>query len=342
MKKVFIYIAMLICLATAIFSGLEIVESLSATNNSELINIDATNKNNAQNYDNTIKMELPQELKDAFVDANGNLVIPSNKNTQEENPDTIIDIPSDVEVSDVPSHRPILDMWTATDAWKEVNDKTTATITIQKVKDEPIVTTPDNQNEYLYKNIKGEKQNSGTLFTAYDASLGVTNVTTVFGHTMKNETMFGQLKKFKKLDYLKENPTFSMTSATSEYNLKIIAVANVSSNYADMGWYYAKSNLTEKEFENFKKEVRYRSYFVIPDEFDYESKYVILSCCDYAFSGERLIVVARIMDTNETVDVSTYAKNKLVLRANEFYRTYDQAKPSAEKLAENYSKNYAN
>ena len=247
------------------------------------------------------------------------------------------------KVQKLPTKTPTnIDLDTPADRWYEINSKVTATITIEGLDKEPIVTnnTVDGQNEYLKKNIEGKYSKAGTLFTAYDAKLGVTNITTVFGHSMGNGTMFGTLKNFKKLDYVKNNPVFQMSSLTNNYNLKIIAVADVSSNYYDSGWYYPQSNLTEKEFENFKNEVRNRSYFVIPDKFDYNSKYVILSCCDYAFEGERLIVVARIMEEYESVYINSYSNNAVVLRANEYYKTYGKTKPSESVINENRIKNY--
>lgn len=253
-----------------------------------------------------------------------------------------LDLLNEQQVKTPETAKVITDYTTSADRWYTVNNKTTGTITIEGLRDEPIVTnnTVEGQNEYLYKNIEGESSKKGTLFTAYDAELGVTNVTTVFGHSMGNGEMFGTLKNFKELNYVKNNPTFKMSSLKANYNLKIVAVADVSNDYYDSGWYYPQSNLTEKEFENFKKEVRNRSYFVIPDEFNYESKYVILSCCDYAFDGERLIVVARIMDECEIINTTNYVNNSVVLRANEYYEVYGKTKPSESKLNENRIKNY--
>lgn len=254
----------------------------------------------------------------------------------------IVESCDEFKTEPVKSEKEITDYETPADRWYTVNNKTKATITIEGLENEPIVTnnTKEGQNEYLNKSIENEYSKSGTLFTAYDAELGVTNVTTVFGHSMKNGSMFGTLKNFKNLNYVKDNPTFTMSSLKFNYDLKIIAVADVSSNYYDSEWYYPQSNLSEKEFENFKKEVRNRSYFVIPDKFDYSSKYVILSCCDYSFEDERLIVVARIMDKEEIVNTDNYFNNPIVLRANEYYNLHNINKPSEVALNNNRISNY--
>ena len=218
-----------------------------------------------------------------------------------------------------------------------------ATITINNmVTNEPIVYTPDNQNEYLYKDITGNYNKNGTFFTAQDSCLGKTNVTTVFGHTMKSGKMFGKLKNYKNLSYLQSNPTFTMSDSDKEYKLKIVAVADVSANYTKNNWYYAQPNLTPEQFETFKREVRSRSYFVIPDEFNYEDKYVILSCCAYTFTDERLIVVARIIDEDTKIYTTTNKKNTLVVRACEYYEKYGKKQPTSEQISNALKQNYNN
>ena len=367
MKKTARVILIVCCLVVMAISSVKIVESFDTTTNSDLVELKVpVNDTVSSNEDvvngifgglivdeNGNEIDIEDLIANGcIIDKNGNsvsgdidILVPStDEETNDDitSNDTVVEEDTTVEeeIEEEPVVVPTPDLNTYTDSWKEHNKDVSATITIEGLKNEPIVTTPNNQNEYLRKNIFGKDSVSGTLFTAYDSVLGKTNVTTVFGHSMKNGSMFGTLKNYKDLNYLKAHPTFTMSSETANYTLKIVGVAEVSSNYADMGWYYAQSNLSEAQFAKFEKEVRTRSRFVIPDEFDYESKYVILSCCAYAFSGERLIVVARIMDENETVDVNSYAKNSLILRANEYYRTYDVKKPSQDAINANYEKNY--
>ena len=358
MKKTVRVILIICCIVVMVISSFKIAECLDTTTNSDLVELKVP-VNNIADLDNNAVTTAPAEnaivppprnevVVDSIIDNENAEDTENTENTENDNNDTTENTDNNVVEEDT-TEEPVVtppvvvtkpDLNTYTDSWKEYNKDVTATITIENLENEPIVTTPNNQNEYLRKDIFGKYSVSGTLFTAYDSVLGKTNVTTVFGHSMKNGSMFGTLKNYKDLSYLKKNPTFTMSSETANYTLKIVGVAEVSSNYSDMGWCYVQSNLSEKQFEKFEKEVRTRSRFVIPDKFDYESKYVILSCCAYAFSGERLIIVARIMDENETVDTSTYAKNSLILRANEFYKTYNTTKPSQDAIDANYKKNY--
>ena len=86
-------------------------------------------------------------------------------------------------------------------------------------------------------------------------------------------------------------------------------------------------------------QVRSRSLYVIEDKFDYESKYIMLSTCSYNTDNERLVIVARILDSNETV-TGSIESNPIVLRTNEFYDATGCSKPSNEALMDNYVANY--
>ncbi len=227
----------------------------------------------------------------------------------------------------------------AVSAWKEINNDVIGCITIQDLNNEPIVQTED-QNEYLRKDILRNYSQAGTLFTSKGSILGETKTTTIFGHSMSSGAMFGNLKKYKELDYLKSNPTFTVSSEYATYNCKIVGVLLPSANYTANGWYYADADLTEEEFENFRFQTRARSLFVIEDEFDYDSNYILMSTCSYACDNERLVIVARIMEDGETVDTSSWCANPVVLRCVEWYAKNGKNQPSWDTLYNNYEKNY--
>ena len=224
-------------------------------------------------------------------------------------------------------------------AWKEINSDVIGVITIQDLNNEPIVQTED-QNEYLRKDILRNYSQAGTLFTSKGSILGETKTTTIFGHSMSSGAMFGNLKKYKELDYLKSNPAFTVSSEYATYNCKIVGVLLPSANYTANGWYYADADLTEEEFENFRFQVRARSLFVIEDEFDYDSNYIMMSTCSYACDNERLVIVARIIEDGETVDTSSWCANPVVLRCVEWYAKNGKNQPSWDTLYSNYEKNY--
>ena len=258
-------------------------------------------------------------------------ITPNTENTEETTDETIAEETEPVVI--------ITPEMQAVTAWKEINSDVIGSITIQDLSNEPIVQTED-QNEYLRKDILRNYSQAGTLFTSKGSILGETKTTTIFGHSMSSGAMFGNLKKFKELDYLKSNPTFTVSSEYATYNCKIVGVLLPSANYTANGWYYADADLTEEEFENFRFQVRSRSLFIIEDEFNYDSNYILMSTCSYACDNERLVIVARILEDDETVDTSSWCANPVVLRCVEWYAKNGKNQPSWDTLYSNYEKNY--
>lgn len=183
--------------------------------------------------------------------------------------------------------------------YQNINPLTTGLLSIEGLVDEPVLTVPDfnRQNEYINKDIYGSQSKSGSLFTAYDAVFGVSDVTCIFGHTMRNGQMFGSLKNFLDEKYTATHPMFAVVTKEGRKNVSIVAVGHVDSNYERSGWYYPQPNLSEEEFATFKTNVVNMAEVTNADieSFEYGTKFVILSCCSYAYEGERLIVVGAIV-----------------------------------------------
>ena len=104
-------------------------------------------------------------------------------------------------------------------------------ITIDGTKvDNPIYHT-DNNDFYLNHNQQKKKSTYGALY--FDCNNVITPEKTdknlvIYGHRMKNGTMFGDLKKFRQLDFYKQHPTieFSTLYETGIYKIYSIFVIN--------------------------------------------------------------------------------------------------------------------
>lgn len=71
----------------------------------------------------------------------------------------------------------------------------------------PLVQGADNQY-YLTRNWKKEYADSGSIFLESTASRDMSDFhTLVYGHRMRNESMFGSIKYYNSLDYWREHPS---------------------------------------------------------------------------------------------------------------------------------------
>lgn len=226
--------------------------------------------------------------------------------------------------------------------WKNINPLVVGTISILNLQDEPVINVPNDQNRYLHLDLKENYSRSGTLFTAQNSEFSKTKTTCIFGHAMNSGAMFGNLNKFSNLDFLKANPTFQISTSKNTKTCKIVGILYASANYELNDWYYAKPNLNEKEFEDFKFQTRTRSLYIIPDKFDYNSNYITLSTCSYNCQDERFLVIARIINENEKINTENYSINPSPLRTKEYYTKHKTSQPTNKTLQKIYEDLYNN
>ncbi len=96
----------------------------------------------------------------------------------------------------------------------------------------PIMQTKENPEKYLNKDFEGKKSNSGVPFVDYRCDLQKDNIL-IYGHNMKNETMFGGLKKYKNSEYMASHKTIYFQTADGfyEFRVKEVKVTDINDNY---------------------------------------------------------------------------------------------------------------
>ncbi len=90
---------------------------------------------------------------------------------------------------------------------QEINNEAIGWIEIPDTKiSYPLVHTADN-SWYLTHTFNGDENSSGSIFVETSNSADFTDLhTIIYGHNMKNGSMFGTLKKYKKQSYYEKHP----------------------------------------------------------------------------------------------------------------------------------------
>lgn len=161
--------------------------------------------------------------------------------------------------------------------------------------DNPIFKTSNNT---YYLNHNGAKQSSryGALFFDYRCENGDRN-RVIYGHSLKNGSMFGTLDNLRTLSFYKEHSLLNLTEGDKSTDYKIYAVLVLNSSKKDDGGYvyniYRNEFLVEEDFEIWVDEAKQRS--VINTGVDVGSQDKILTlvteCED--FHNARLVIMAR-------------------------------------------------
>jgi len=181
--------------------------------------------------------------------------------------------------------------------------------------DYPIVqkTTEEQKEYYLTRNFLGQDAKAGSIFLDYRCSMGGDTQSTnmiIYGHNMQDESMFGQLKKYKDVDgYYSEHPIIQISSRyeTSLYKIFSVFIENVDPDNDEQFEYYNKIAFnSEDEFYEYANDCKKRSLISNNVDVTYGDKLITLSTCTSASvfgnSGDgRLVVVARRVRANEDV-----------------------------------------
>lgn len=158
----------------------------------------------------------------------------------------------------------------------------------------PVMDTPDEPEYYLYRAFDGTSSKSGTPFIGEDGTVE-TDCLIIYGHNMKNGTMFGTLDYYMEADFWEENKYFSFDTPYEERKYEVFAAVScgiLTQNETGFRYYCYAGDLTENEFDGLIKWLVENAYYdtgIIPQ---YGEQIIILSTCsDYA-KDSRFIVAA--------------------------------------------------
>lgn len=93
----------------------------------------------------------------------------------------------------------------------------------------PVMYTPNSPEKYLKKNFYGEYSGSGVPFVDARCNLKSNNII-IYGHNMKNLTVFGGLRKYLDKNYLKNHPIIEFETLDGLYQYKITEVKKTDIN----------------------------------------------------------------------------------------------------------------
>lgn len=152
--------------------------------------------------------------------------------------------------------------------------------------DYPFMWYKDN-DYYLNRDINGNDALAGTLFMDYRCETDFTSQNTViYGHHMKNDSMFGTLKAFDDQAFFDENKHGTIYLSHAILTLEIFAYMVV--DPATEREIY-NIELSETFFDYVKQNARHFRDLGLTDR----DKIVTLSTCAYEFDNARMVLLAK-------------------------------------------------
>ena len=158
--------------------------------------------------------------------------------------------------------------------------------------DYPFVQGEDNTT-YLHRDLEYRWSKAGTLFMDYRNSHDFSDFNTIiFGHHMRNGSMFGTLQQFNDLAFFETNKTGTLFLADKTYEINIFAFMVIPSN--DVVIY--NPVITKDDAATFLSHVErfarhYRDVGVMTSD-----RIVTLSTCNYEFDDARMVIIGRLTE----------------------------------------------
>lgn len=158
--------------------------------------------------------------------------------------------------------------------------------------DYPIVQS-ENNSYYLNKDINKNYLPSGSIFLDFRNQMFNDKNTVIYGHYMKDKTMFGQLKNYKKEDFFNKNKIISISTPNGD-NLKYEIFSVYVTDSEDE--YIKTSFENDFEYEYFLNDIINKSIFKPNVNITAKDKIITLSTCSYEFKNARMVIHAKLLN----------------------------------------------
>ena len=156
--------------------------------------------------------------------------------------------------------------------------------------DYPVMGSRDNA-DYLRRLPDGAYSYSGSLFADCACSRDFTDpVTVIYGHNMQDDTMLGTLPRYGEQDYYEAHPALWLLTPDGTCLAEVVAACRTTAGSAVYSLPESPEGLSA-----YVAALAGQSLVEADRLSGRESdRYLLLSTCDYSFSGARFVVLARL------------------------------------------------
>lgn len=155
----------------------------------------------------------------------------------------------------------------------------------------PVVQGIDNYF-YLKKDIYKNYLSSGSIFMDYRNNFKTDKNIIIYGHNMKNKTMFNNLEKFKEKEFFNQNNKIRIFDKDKKYIYEVF-----SAYYVDPNYNYIIPNFDNKEeYISYLENIKNKSLFKSNININSDDKIITLSTCSYETQDTRTVVHGKLIE----------------------------------------------
>ena len=219
--------------------------------------------------------ELQEQVKDTEE-------LPSSETEQSSTEDTESK-PAETEPTVFDKYRPL----------QEQNSDMVGWIFIEETEiNYPVMQTPDDPDYYLKHSFEKTWSDYGVPYVDESCVVGSSNNLVIYGHNMKNGSMFSGLVRYKDKAFYEEHPIICFDTVDEPGQYQVIAVFRYNTNNENFK-YNEHPDMDEEEFVEYVANCKSRSIYETGVTAEYGDMLITLSTCEYTYTNGRFVVVAK-------------------------------------------------
>lgn len=158
----------------------------------------------------------------------------------------------------------------------------------------PVMQTPDRVDYYLHRSFEKKENSHGCLYVRESCDVfAPSDNLTIYGHHMKDGSMFASLDKYRKMEFWEEYPEIQFDTLYNRQTYTIFAVFKTTASVGEGFMYHRFEDAEdEAEFNQFVSTCKKLSFYDTGITPEYGDKMITLSTCEYSQDNGRLVVVA--------------------------------------------------
>lgn len=160
----------------------------------------------------------------------------------------------------------------------------------------PVVQSKVYQEYYLDHDFDGEKSEAGAIFAdARNDVFAPDDNIILYGHNMKNGSMFGTLQYYLQKEYYDKHDTviFDTLYKRSVYKIVSVGLSKASDDEGQFRYYDFLNASDKKQFKNYIQNIKKLEAYDTGVSVEYGDRLITLSTCNSVEENGRLFIVAK-------------------------------------------------
>lgn len=153
----------------------------------------------------------------------------------------------------------------------------------------PVVQGKDN-DFYLNHDFNKKESSSGAIFIDYKNNIDKDKNIVIYGHNMKNKSMFQNLMKFKDEEFWNNNNKIILTIDGKEYEYEIFSAYVNDANNVEFKFDFRNDD----EYLKYLEEIKEKSIFNRDIDIISNERIVTLSTCSYENDDARMVIHGKL------------------------------------------------